>query len=216
MLPVPCASERAQAGDVMQIAHAISDIRAAKSPAARTATPDNALIDAIAAGDTHAMHVLFARHSARIYRFILRMTRSESLAEELLNEVFVEAWRQAGKFEGRSQASTWLLGIARFKALNAMRRRQDEELNEDALAQVEDTADNAEAVLERADRASQLRRCLCQLSLTHREVIDLVYYHEKSVAEASEIIGLPPGTVKTRMYYARKKLAELLKAAGVD
>jgi RNA polymerase sigma-70 factor (ECF subfamily) len=200
----------------MQIVQAISDIRTVRFPSARTETPDSALIEAIVTGDGQAMHVLFARHSARIYRFILRLTRRESLAEELLNEVFIEAWRQAGKFEGRSQVSTWLLGIARYKALNAMRLRQDEALNEDALAQIEDPADSAEAIVEQADRASHLRRCLGQLSPAHREIIDLVYYHEKSVAEASEIVGVPPGTVKTRMFHARKRLAELLKAAGVN
>jgi RNA polymerase sigma-70 factor (ECF subfamily) len=200
----------------MQIAQAISDIRTVRPPSARTETPDSALIEAIVTGDGHAMHVLFARHSARVYRFILRLTRRESLAEELLNEVFIEAWRQAGKFEGRSQVSTWLLGIARYKALNAMRLRQDEALDETALAQIEDPADSAEIVVVQADRASHLRRCLGQLSPAHREIIDLVYYHEKSVAEASEIVGVPPGTVKTRMFHARKRLAELLKAAGVN
>jgi RNA polymerase sigma-70 factor (ECF subfamily) len=200
----------------MQLAQAISDIRTVRPPSARTETPDSALIEAIVTGDGHAMHVLFARHSARVYRFILRLTRRESLAEELLNEVFIEAWRQAGKFEGRSQVSTWLLGIARYKALNAMRLRQDEALDETALAQIEDPADSAEIVVVQADRASHLRRCLGQLSPAHREIIDLVYYHEKSVAEASEIVGVPPGTVKTRMFHARKRLAELLKAAGVN
>jgi RNA polymerase sigma-70 factor (ECF subfamily) len=200
----------------MQIAQAISDIRTVRPPSARTETPDSALIEAIVTGDGQAMHVLFGRHSARVYRFILRLTRRESLAEELLNEVFIEAWRQAGKFEGRSQVSTWLLGIARYKALNAMRLRQDEALDETALAQIEDPADSAETVAVQADRASHLRRCLGQLSPAHREIIDLVYYHEKSVAEASEIVGVPPGTVKTRMFHARKRLAELLKAAGVN
>lgn len=200
----------------MQIAHAIPDLRTARAPAARTETPDSTLLEAIVTGDGRAMHVLFARHSARVYRFILRLTRRESLAEDLLNEVFIEAWRQAGKFEGRSQVSTWLLGIARYKTLNAMRQRQDEALNEDALAQIEDPADSAETMVEQADRASKLRRCLCQLSPAHREIIDLVYYHEKSVAEAGEIVGVPPGTVKTRMFHARKRLAELLEAAGVN
>ena len=61
-----------------------------------------------------------------------------------------------------------------------------------------------------------LRQCLEQLSLEHREMIDLVYYHEKSVEEVAEIVGIPENTVKTRMFYARKKLAELLKAAGIE
>jgi RNA polymerase sigma-70 factor (ECF subfamily) len=61
-----------------------------------------------------------------------------------------------------------------------------------------------------------LRRCLQALTPDHREVIDLVYYHDKSVEEVAEIIGIPEATVKTRMFYARRKLSELLKAAGID
>ena len=61
-----------------------------------------------------------------------------------------------------------------------------------------------------------MRECLTGLSREHREIVDLVYYHEKSVAEVAEIVGIPENTVKTRLFYARKKLAELLKAAGVE
>ena len=61
-----------------------------------------------------------------------------------------------------------------------------------------------------------LRACVAKLSPAHREIINLVYYHEKSVEEAGEIIGIPQSTVKTRMFYARKQLADLLKGAGVD
>jgi RNA polymerase sigma-70 factor (ECF subfamily) len=61
-----------------------------------------------------------------------------------------------------------------------------------------------------------LRRCLGGLSRDHREIIDLVYYHEKSVQDVAEIVGIPEGTVKTRMFHARKKLAEMLAARGVE
>jgi RNA polymerase sigma-70 factor (ECF subfamily) len=125
-------------------------------------------------------------------------------------------WRQAGRFEGRSAVSTWLLAIARFKALSALRRRPDEELDDETAAGIEDTSDNPETVLEKKDKSALIRKCLTGLSAEHREIIDLVYYHEKSVEEAAEIIGIPEATVKTRMFYARKKLAELLKAQGIQ
>ena len=66
------------------------------------------------------------------------------------------------------------------------------------------------------DTSAALRKCLGGLSREHREIVDLVYYHEKSVEEVAEIVGIPENTVKTRLFYARKKLAELLKAAGVE
>jgi RNA polymerase sigma-70 factor (ECF subfamily) len=72
------------------------------------------------------------------------------------------------------------------------------------------------ATLEKKDKSAMLRKCLAKLSAEHREVIDLVYYHEKSVEEVAEIVGIPANTVKTRMFYARKRLAELLRSEGVE
>jgi RNA polymerase sigma-70 factor, ECF subfamily len=179
-------------------------------------TSDEVLIGRIAGGDRLAMQVLFARHHVRVYRFVLRMVRNQATAEDLISEVFLDVWRQAGKFEGRSAVSTWLLSIARFKALSALRRRPEEELDEEAAQQIEDTADDPEAALEKKDKAAILRQCLTALSAEHREIIDLVYYHEKSVEEVAGIVGIPEATVKTRMFYARKKLSELLKERGID
>ncbi len=180
------------------------------------ATSDEALIGRIASGDKVAMQVLFARHHVRVYRFVLRLVRDQTKAEDLISEVFLDVWRQAGKFEARSAVSTWLLAIARYKALSALRRRPDEELDDEAAAAIEDPGDDPETALTKKDKGEILRKCLTALSPEHREIIDLVYYHEKSVEEVAEIVGIPGNTVKTRMFYARKRLSELLKAAGVD
>jgi RNA polymerase sigma-70 factor, ECF subfamily len=180
------------------------------------ATSDEALIGRIATGDKIAMQVLFARHHVRVYRFVLRLVRDQTKAEDLISEVFLDVWRQAGRFEARSAVSTWLLAIARYKALSALRRRPDEELDEETAAAIEDPGDNPETALEKKDKGEILRKCLTALSPEHREIIDLVYYHEKSVEEVAEIVKIPENTVKTRMFYARKRLSELLKAAGVD
>ncbi|HZP69727.1 MAG TPA: sigma-70 family RNA polymerase sigma factor [Pseudolabrys sp.] len=179
-------------------------------------TSDEVLISRIAGGDRLAMQVLYARHHVRVYRFVLRLVRNEATAEDLISEVFLDIWRQAGKFEGRSAASTWMLSIARFKALSALRRKPDEELDDEMAEQIEDHADDPETALAKKDKASALRQCLARLSADHREIIDLVYYHEKSVEEVAEIVGIPEATVKTRMFYARKKLSELLKEQGID
>jgi RNA polymerase sigma-70 factor, ECF subfamily len=180
------------------------------------ATSDEVLIGRIAGGDRLAMQVLFARHHVRVYRFILRLVRNEATAEDLISEVFLDVWRQAAKFEGRSAASTWMLSIARFKALSVLRRRTDGELDEEEAAAIEDQADNPEVTLAKKDKGEALRQCLTKLSAEHREIVDLVYYHEKSVAEAAAIVGVPEATVKTRMFYARRKLSELLKEQGID
>ena len=177
---------------------------------------DEALIARIARGDRLAMQVLFARHHVRVYRFVLRLVRNEATAEDLISEVFLDVWRQAGKFEGRSAVSTWMLGIARFKALSVLRRKPEEELDEETAGAIEDHSDDPEIALAKKDKGSVLRECLTKLSAEHREIIDLVYYHEKSVEEVAGIVGIPEATVKTRMFYARKKLSELLKERGLD
>ena len=137
-------------------------------------TSDAVLIGRISTGDRLAMQVLFARHHGRIYRFVLRLVRDESAAEDLISEVFLDVWRQAGRFEGRSQVSTWLLAIARFKALSALRRRPDEELDEETAEAIEDTSDTPEVTLEKKDKSASIRKCLEKLSAEHREIIDLV------------------------------------------
>jgi RNA polymerase sigma-70 factor, ECF subfamily len=180
------------------------------------ATSDEALISRIAAGDRLAMQVLYARHHVRVYRFILRLVGNTTTAEDLISEVFLDVWRQAGKFEARSAASTWLMAIARFKALSVLRRKPEEELDDETAEAIEDLADDPEVTVQKKNKGEILRKCLSALSSDHREIIDLVYYHEKSVEEVAEMVGIPEATVKTRMFYARKKLSELLKAAGVD
>ena len=162
------------------------------------------------------MQVLFARHHVRVYRFVLRLVRNEATAEDLISEVFLDVWRQAQKFEGRSAVSTWILSMARFKALSSLRRRTEEELDDETAGTIEAPEDDPETALAKKDKGAALRQCLEKLSAEHREIVDLVYYHEKSVAEVSIIVGIPEATVKTRMFYARKKLSELLKEHGID
>ena len=179
--------------------------------AAGESSSDEALIRRIAAGDQSAMRALFARYRVALYRWLLRLVDDAALAEDLLSEVFLDVWRQAVSFEGRSSVSTWLLAIARYKALSARRRRTDAELDEATVSTVPDTADDPEVTLQKKNRAEALRRSLPRLSPQHREIIDLAYYHGKSVKEIAEIVSISEATVKTRMFYARRKLAELVE-----
>ena len=181
--------------------------------AAREIASDEVLIRRIAGGDQLAMQTLFARHRVALYRWLLRLVRDEALAEDLLSDVFLDVWRRAASFEGRSSVSTWLLAIARNKAVSTRRRRTDAELDEESTSNVPDRADDPEVALQKKNRAELLRQSIDRLSPEHREVIDLVYYHGKAVTEVAEIVGIKEATVKTRVFYARKKLAELVTAA---
>jgi RNA polymerase sigma-70 factor (ECF subfamily) len=177
------------------------------------AASDEALIKRIAAGDQLAMRTLFARHRIPLYRWLLRIVRNETVAEDLLSDVFLDVWRQAASFQGRASVSTWLLAIARYKALSARRTRVDAELDARLASTIADPADDPEAVLQKKNRSEVLRDSLASLSPEHSEVIDLVYYHGKSVKEVADITGVGEATVKTRMFYARRKLADLVAMA---
>ena len=189
---------------------------ARKHITAARATSDEMLLDGIAKGDRNAMHTLYSRHNVRVYRFVLRIVRDTTMAEDLVSQVFLDVWRTASQFEGRSQVSTWLLSIARFKALTALRQRRHEDIDQEDMLEIADDSDTPEDSLDRANTSAILRACVAKLSPAHREIINLVYYHEKSVEEAGAIIGIPQSTVETRMFYARKQLADLLKGAGID
>jgi len=202
--PLAYGADRAK---LMAASHALKDLQKA---------PDEAVMKALAEGDKQAIQVLFARHNVRVFRFVLRLVSNASVAEDLVNEVFIEVWRQPGKFAGRCRVATWLLAIARNKAITVLRRCSDAELDEETAMMIEDPSDDPETTIEKNDRSAILRKCLTQLSPVHREVIDLVYYHEKSVGEVAQIIAAPESTVKTRMFYARNQIEKLLEKAGID
>jgi RNA polymerase sigma-70 factor, ECF subfamily len=174
------------------------------------------LMRRLQAADASALRQLMARHHVRIFRFIARIVRNDAVAEEIANEVFLEAWRNAASFEGRANVTTWLYSIAHHRAVSSLRRRREETWDEDRANAIADTDDDPEVVLQKADKSALMRRALARLSAEHRVVIDLAYYHDLSISEISAVTGVPDATVKTRMFYARKHLSEILKALGVD
>ena len=200
----------------MQYSDAIAAVAAGRRRSTDKETSDEVLVGLIAKGDRDAMQVLFGRHNVRVFRFLTRFVDNEASAEDLVSEVFIEVWRNAGQFEARSQVSTWLLSIARHKALSALRRRSTDELDDDVIEFIEDPSDSPEVTLQKTERSEILRDCLMRLSPAHREIIDLVYYHERTIDEVAEIIGVPRNTVKTRLFYARKRIGELLAARGFE
>ena len=178
---------------------------------------ERALLKAIAAGDAKALERLFAHAQTRVFRFLVRIVRNQAIAEELLNEVFLSVWQNAHRYEGRSEPMTWMLSIAHNKAVSALRKKTevlgvDDEVAKN-LAAGEDTP---EVAAQKHDKSAKIRACMMELSADHRTILDLVYYQEQSVTEVAEILSIPESTVKTRMFYARKKLSELLLNCGID
>jgi RNA polymerase sigma-70 factor (ECF subfamily) len=175
---------------------------------------DDALMAKVAEGNRLAMQLLFVRHHSRVYRFLLRMLRNTAAAEDISSEVFLAVWQQASRFRGSCSVSTWLLSIARNKALSELRDGHGETIAKDEV-DIADAAEDPEVVYTAKRRRELLRNCLARLSRDHREILDLVYYHDKSVPEVAHILGIPRNTVKTRMFYARKKLSKLIQARGL-
>ena len=184
-------------------------------PAGWRAQSDREVLAAIAAGDRLAMRTLYNRYSARVYRFVLRLTCDAGKAEDIVSEVFLAAWQQAARFEYRSEVLTWLLAIARYQALSARRERRYVALEEAPVHDLADEADDPYVALAQKHTGALIRQCLTKLSAEHREIIDLVYYHQKSVHEAAEIVGIPENTVKTRLFNARKQLRVMLERARI-
>ena len=176
---------------------------------------DAELIRQIAVADERAMQVFYERHYQSVYRLVCRTLHSTQSAEDVASDVFLEVWCKAGRFQGRSEVSTWLFAIARNKSISVRRQRSSEPWDEAVMEEIEDDADGPELKLQKQSTDVTLRKCLDQLSPAHRVVIDLVYFHDKSLADAAGTVGVALNTVKTRLFYARKQLTELLGAQGV-
>jgi RNA polymerase sigma factor (sigma-70 family) len=177
--------------------------------------PDVDLLSGVARGEEDALTALYVRHGRRLFAYACRLTGDAGRAEEVLQESLVAAWKGARGFRGEARVSTWLLGIVRRQALMATRRKA---LPTAELAAAEEAADDSlcpEDVAELGDRRRVLRAALIRLSPSHREALELVFYHGLSLAETAEIFGCPVGTVKSRLSYAKAQLRRALEESGL-
>ncbi len=178
------------------------------------ADTDVQLMTRLAAGDQSALRALLARHGERIYRYALRLTQDTGIAEETANDVALEVWRSAQRYRGEARVTTWLLGITRYKAFNAMRGNQRMSYAADAgegLADESAETGLTSTATERARLQAVLRRALRGLSAEHRDVLELTFFHERTYAEIAAIVGCPTATVRTRMHYAKRALQRALQ-----
>lgn len=168
------------------------------------------LIARIADGDRDAWGKLFQAYAGRIYRYALTMVREQALAEEVVQETMLAVWKGAKAFRGEGKPSTWILGIARHKALDKLRQEQ-----QSAKAQAEqaepDTAVEPEQEAAQQLLGERVRAALEKLPEEQRETVVLAFYHGLSYQEIGELMGCPEGTVKSRMFYAKEQLRALLK-----
>lgn len=177
---------------------------------------DRDLLARIAKRDSAALRALYVSHNVRVYRFVLSLARNQTLAEDVVSETFLKVWQKAASYEGQAKVTTWLLTIARNEAISVLRKKTEAPFDENAAAEIEDEGDTQETATAKKDKGAVMRTCIGKLSPAHREIIDLVYYQDRSVAEIAEILDIPENTVKTRMFHARKQLSEHFRRAGID
>jgi RNA polymerase sigma-70 factor (ECF subfamily) len=176
---------------------------------------DESLLFRIAEGDRLSLEALYVRHRDSICRFITRMVNRSNIAHDLTNEVFLAVWQQAGQFEHQSTVIAWMKGIARFKALTILRRRKDEELDDEIVEFIQDPDDSPEVVLHHKSRTRVVQSCLSSLPTEYRQVIDLAYYQEMPLEEVAKLVGITPNAVSKRLARARTQLSHSLRAFGI-
>lgn len=163
--------------------------------AAHQLTP---LLQAIAAGDRSALSALYERTSAKVYGIILRVLRSESDAEEVLQEVFISVWRNAGRFEeGRASPITWLCVLARNRAIDRMRRRRLQTAPIEAAYDIAVDEPSAFDRLEATQESGRLRTCLDELEERSRSMIEAAFLDGATYSQLAEREGVPLGTMKS-------------------
>jgi RNA polymerase sigma-70 factor (ECF subfamily) len=169
---------------------------------------DTSLLRSVARQDREAFEVLYRRYYPRLYRYLLRLVRRSEVVAEIVNDVMMVVWQKAGSFEERSQPSTWILGIAYRKGVKALRTlaNQPVVVSPETAASFEDP----EPARRQADleMGMVLQSVLEGLSPEQRAVVELTYHYGYSYREIAQITGVPVNTVKTRMFYARKRLKE--------
>lgn len=168
-----------------------------------------ALLDGVKHGRRPEFDALYRLYYPRLSRFLGHMMRQADALEEVLNDTMMVVWQRADSFDGRSKLSTWIFGIAYRKALKAL-GRQDLAVDAEAADEAADTGPGPEQQLGLAQLRGRLRGAMAELSPEHRAVVELCYFHDMAHAEIAEVVGCPAETVKTRMFYARRRLRQLL------
>ena len=185
------------------------------------AQPDQALLERIRERDVAAFDEVFERYNALVRRHLMGVVRDEDSAEDLLQEVFLRVWTHGDQWDARGSFKAWLFRVSTNLALNFLRtvkRRRESifeappEVDTDDEAQIpgwmiDASTSRPEVELELAERRGLMRRMIDDLPEEKREVVHLALEAEMEMREVAERLGIPEGTVKSRLYHARQRLA---------
>jgi RNA polymerase sigma-70 factor (ECF subfamily) len=172
---------------------------------------DLSLLKKIGHGDELAMAEFYRLYENRLYKFILLKLNDSFEASDILNETFLEVWRKANTFEGRSKVSTWIFGIAYYKTMDRHRKKKPMLIDEDNFPEIVDESPDAMACLLSKERGGHVRHCLETLKEAHRAVMQLSFFEDMTYSEIAKIVVCPEGTVKTRMFHAKEAMKHCLQ-----
>lgn len=167
------------------------------------------LLEKVRRGDRAAFEALYRIYHPRLTRFLMRLVRRPQLVEEALNDTLMVVWQRPDSFHGGSKLSTWVFAIAYRKAMKALGRFDDPREDPEGIERADagpDPEENSAGFV----RRDLLARAMDELSPAHRAVVDLTYYHELDYNDIARILDCPVGTVKTRMFHARRQLRRLI------
>ena len=179
-------------------------------PHALRMDPHAQLLTQVAHGDRKALAALYRALERPVFRFIQSRLNDPFESADILHDVFMDVWRSAGRFEGRSKVQTWVFGIAYRKVIDLHRKRGRVEVTDDIPETIDDDA-NAETCLAAGQEAEHVRHCVERLKDDHRTAISLAFYDDMTYGEIAQVSGVPEGTVKTRIFHAKKLLLRCLQ-----
>lgn len=173
---------------------------------------DGKMVQRVARGDRQALAELYARYQRPLFQYLLQLTPDYGLAEEMLQDTLVAVWKSAHSFEGRSSVLTWLIGIARRQAHNTLRRHKLPFVDGSELLALPASDPEPEEFTLASIERDELVAAFHQLAPMHREILALTFVQELSYQETAQVLGVPLGTVKSRLSNAKKSLRTLLES----
>ncbi|MEM7683465.1 MAG: sigma-70 family RNA polymerase sigma factor [Pseudomonadota bacterium] len=170
---------------------------------------DRNLLKRVAMRDQTAMRALYERHHDAVHAFLKARGSDPATASDVLHDAMLEVWKSADRFQSKSSVKTWIFAIARNKLVDRLRKASRTSLV-DEVPDVADDAPNPEAAAMAANDTARLQRCLEGLSAPHRTALRLAFFDDLTYEEIGEIEGVPHGTIKTRIFHAKRLMMRCL------
>lgn len=184
-----------------------------------TGTPvgeDSVLIKRLSAGDEEALGTLMDRYGGALLHFAHRLVGDMQLAEEIYQDTMLKAWQQASAFRVDGHLKAWLFRVARNNAIDYMRKKRLPLEEYTACLETAATTFRPDREAERSWLSSEVFEAIDELPPAYREVVDLRFFHQLCYQEISQVLGIPLGTVKSRLNYAIQRLTKILRGRGID